>query len=193
MQSLPVYKLSNSFKQWFKKYKISKIVRLSRNSRLDLPLKRLLAIAPQGTMGFSTPAVFLPMANGSQSPGKSEYIYFLINISNLNRQFLQFQTFQAGTIYCQKNRCKSAMFWSGSLVQVFIWLMQLFFPPSADQCLLLKFMIFKKATKMMKSSPSIWLCSKCQIDGEDFINFCGLLRKHKLYWKSLHLFSIGYL
>ena len=25
------------------------------------------------------------------------------------------------------------------------------------------------------------LCSKCQIDGEDFVNFCGLLRKHKLY------------
>ena len=23
----------------------------------------------------------------------------------------------------------------------------------------------------------------CQIDGEDFINFCGLLRKHKLYSK----------
>ena len=25
------------------------------------------------------------------------------------------------------------------------------------------------------------LCSKCQIDGEDFINFGGLLRKHELY------------
>ena len=24
------------------------------------------------------------------------------------------------------------------------------------------------------------LCSKCQIDGEDFVNFCGLLRKHEL-------------
>ena len=22
--------------------------------------------------------------------------------------------------------------------------------------------------------------SKCQIDGEDFVNFCGLLRKHEL-------------
>ena len=22
------------------------------------------------------------------------------------------------------------------------------------------------------------LCSKCQIDGEDFVKFCGLLRKH---------------
>ena len=25
------------------------------------------------------------------------------------------------------------------------------------------------------------LCSKCQIDGEDPVNFCGLLRKHELY------------
>ena len=24
------------------------------------------------------------------------------------------------------------------------------------------------------------LCSKCQIGGEDFVNFCGLLRKHEL-------------
>ena len=33
------------------------------------------------------------------------------------------------------------------------------------------------------------LCSKCQIDGEDFVNFCGLHRKHELYpqpsnWKE---------
>ena len=25
------------------------------------------------------------------------------------------------------------------------------------------------------------LSSKCKIDGEDFVNFCGLLRKHELY------------
>ena len=25
------------------------------------------------------------------------------------------------------------------------------------------------------------LCSKCQIDGEDFVNFCGLLGKYELY------------
>ena len=38
---------------------------------------------------------------------------------------------------------------------------------------------------MTKSSPSIWcLLSKCQIDGEDFVNFCGLLRKHELYHVS---------
>ena len=137
MRGSPVYKLSNSRRQGIKKYKINKIVGLSRKSRLNLPLKRLLAIAPQGTMGFGTSSTFKPVAKGSQSPGKSEYIYFHINISNLNRQFRQFQPFQTGTIYWQKTRCKSAMFWSSSLVQGFIWLMQLFFPPTADQCLLL--------------------------------------------------------
>ena len=25
------------------------------------------------------------------------------------------------------------------------------------------------------------LCIKCQIDDEDFVNFCGLLGKHELY------------
>ena len=29
------------------------------------------------------------------------------------------------------------------------------------------------------------LCSECQIDGEDFVNFCGLLRKHELYGRSI--------
>ena len=34
---------------------------------------------------------------------------------------------------------------------------------------------------MTKSSPSIWrLLSECQIDGEDFADFCGLLRKLEL-------------
>ena len=40
-----------------------------------------------------------------------------------------------------------------------------------------------KARKLTKSSPSIWhyLWSMCQTDGEDFVNFFGLLRKHELY------------
>ena len=33
----------------------------------------------------------------------------------------------------------------------------------------------------MKSSPSLTLCSECQIESEDFVNFCGLVRKHELY------------
>ena len=41
---------------------------------------------------------------------------------------------------------------------------------------MLKFMFSKKATKSDKV-----VSSKCQIDVEDFVNFCGLLRKHKLY------------
>ena len=43
-------------------------------------------------------------------------------------------------------------------------------------------MFSKEATKFEKIfTVDLKLCSKCQIDGEDFINFCGLLRKHELY------------
>ena len=41
----------------------------------------------------------------------------------------------------------------------------------------LKFVFSKKATKI----DDLTICSKCQIDGEDFVNFDGLLRKHELY------------
>ena len=45
----------------------------------------------------------------------------------------------------------------------------------------LKFMFSKNATKIDKIfTVDLTLCSKCQIDGEDFFNFCGLLRKHEL-------------
>ena len=52
----------------------------------------------------------------------------------------------------------------------------------------LKFMLSKKATGIDEIFiVDLTLCTKCQIDGEDFFNFCGLLRKHKLYkfntWK----------
>ena len=47
---------------------------------------------------------------------------------------------------------------------------------------LIKFMFFKKATKNDEIfTVDLTLCSKCQIVGEDFVKFCGLLRKHKLY------------
>ena len=43
-------------------------------------------------------------------------------------------------------------------------------------------MFSKKATKIEEIfAIDLIVCSKCQIDGEDFIKFCGLLRKHKLY------------
>ena len=46
----------------------------------------------------------------------------------------------------------------------------------------LKFMFSRKATKFDKIfTVDLTLYSKCQIDGEDFFNFCGLLRKHELY------------
>ena len=32
--------------------------------------------------------------------------------------------------------------------------------------------------------------SKCQIDGEDFVNFCGLLKKYELY-KNPKLFKLS--
>ena len=46
---------------------------------------------------------------------------------------------------------------------------------------ILKFMFPKKPTKIEKIfTVHLTLCSKCQIDDEDFVNFCGLLRKHEL-------------
>ena len=44
-----------------------------------------------------------------------------------------------------------------------------------------KFMFSKKATNINEIfTVDLTLCSKCQIYGEDLVNFCGLLRKHKL-------------
>ena len=49
-------------------------------------------------------------------------------------------------------------------------------------------MFSKKATKIDEMfTVDLTLCSKCQIDGEDFVNFCGLLRKHELY---LHEYNV---
>ena len=43
-------------------------------------------------------------------------------------------------------------------------------------------MFSKKATIIDEIfNIDLTLCSKCQIDGEDFINFRGLLRKYELY------------
>ena len=52
---------------------------------------------------------------------------------------------------------------------------QSFLPPKKNV-----FMLSKKATKIDEIfNVDLTLCSKCQIDGEDFVNFCGLLRKHE--------------
>ena len=42
-------------------------------------------------------------------------------------------------------------------------------------------MFSKKATKIDEIFiVDLTICSKCQIEGEDFVNFCGFLRKYKL-------------
>ena len=45
----------------------------------------------------------------------------------------------------------------------------------------LKFVFSKKATNIDEIfTVDLTLITYCQIYGEDFINFCGLLRKHEL-------------
>ena len=44
-----------------------------------------------------------------------------------------------------------------------------------------KFTFSKKVTKIDKIFTIDLTVTHCQIDGEDFVNFCGLLRKHELY------------
>ena len=61
-----------------------------------------------------------------------------------------------------------------------------------------KFVFSKKATKIDEIlTVNLRLSSKCQIDGEDFDNFCGLLRKHELYlleppWSLPRLPTMGF-
>ena len=48
-------------------------------------------------------------------------------------------------------------------------------------------MFSKKATKIDKIfTTDLTLCSKRQIDGEDFVNFRGLLRKYELYLNKMN-------
>ena len=43
-------------------------------------------------------------------------------------------------------------------------------------------MFSKSATKIDEIfTVDLTICTMCQIDGEDFVNFSGLLRKHELY------------
>ena len=47
-------------------------------------------------------------------------------------------------------------------------------------------MFSKKAKKFDKIfTVALTLCSKCQTNSEDFVNFCGHLRKHELYIPNL--------
>ena len=57
-----------------------------------------------------------------------------------------------------------------------------------------KFMFSQKATKIDEIfTIDLTLCSQCQIDSEDFINFCGLLRKYELYYETELFFLFGLL
>ena len=61
---------------------------------------------------------------------------------------------------------------------------------SFQKSVVLKFMFSKKAAKIDEIfTVHLTLCSKCQIDGEDFVDFCGLLEKYKLY--HFHYSSFG--
>ena len=49
-------------------------------------------------------------------------------------------------------------------------------------------MFSKKATKIDEIfTVDLTLCIKCQMDGEDFVDFSGLLRKHELYLTALNV------
>ena len=55
-------------------------------------------------------------------------------------------------------------------------------------------MFSKKATKIDEIfTVDLTLCSKCQILGEDFVKFCGLLRKHELYLPRRQRYTLGIL
>ena len=52
-------------------------------------------------------------------------------------------------------------------------------------------MFSNKATKIEDIfTINLTLCSRCQLDAEDFINFCGLLKKHKFTKKIGYLYSL---
>ena len=74
------------------------------------------------------------------------------------------------------------MFLLSKVTTISILLLLLAIKAMASVMMLLKFMFSKNATKIDKIFiVDLTLCSKYQIYGEDFVNFCGLLRKHKLY------------
>ena len=55
-------------------------------------------------------------------------------------------------------------------------------PTCLAKQLFLKFMFSKKATKIDEIfTVDLTLFSKRQINDEDFVNFCGLLRQYELY------------
>ena len=53
-------------------------------------------------------------------------------------------------------------------------------------------MFSKKVTKIDEIFiVDLTVTTYCQIDSEDFVNFCGLLRKRKLYKNSFRMGTFG--
>ena len=64
-------------------------------------------------------------------------------------------------------------------MEICVWFQ--FIVKDISACFFLKFMVSKNATIIDEIfTVDLTLC-KCQIDGEDFIDFCALLRKNELY------------
>ena len=58
----------------------------------------------------------------------------------------------------------------------------------------IKLVFSKKATKNGKIfTVNLTLTTYCQIGSEDFVNFCGLLRKHELLYKFLLELALDHL
>ena len=56
-----------------------------------------------------------------------------------------------------------------------------------------KFVFSKKTTKIDEIFTAyLTLTTWCQLDGEDFVNFCGLLRKRELYLCDFIIYSLFY-
>ena len=56
-----------------------------------------------------------------------------------------------------------------------------------------KFMFSRKATIFDEIfTIDLASCSNCQIDGEDFVDFCGHPRRHELYKNHMHNFNLNF-
>ena len=59
--------------------------------------------------------------------------------------------------------------------------------------MLLKFIFFKKATRIEEIFPvNLTVTTYCQIDVEDYVNFCGLLRIRELSKNNIIHLGLGY-
>ena len=75
--------------------------------------------------------------------------------------------------------------------KVIVWIKKIF-NPIWGGLFVVKFMFYVKATKIDKIfTVDLTLCSNCQIDGEDFVDFCGLVGKRKVYTQTSPLSKLS--